>query len=175
MSVRHRRVARPVPGATLVALAFSTLPLAAASSYTGNVVNDDPREGRRIERLSIALDRLSTPEELAQLAGGGEVPAIGSARLDRTLAQDVIAAVEVDGADGKKLVLVFDGPFRWFDARSRPSARTHPHGVVELELDGAGKGRGRLLAGAKVEIAGSDVRVGEVAGEPMRVIQVAAG
>jgi hypothetical protein len=177
MHASSRPALRPALGAALAALAVWALPVAAsaASKYTGSVVNDDPREGRKVEQLTIDLDRLSTPDELSALAAGsGKAAAIGSARLHRTLAQNVIAAVEVESEGKKKIVLVFDGPFRWFDARSTPSAKKYPHGVVEIELDGSGRGEGRLLAGAKVDFAAGGVEIGEAAGEPMRVIQVAS-
>ena len=177
MHASSRPSLRPALGAALAALAVWALPVAAsaASKYTANVVNDDPRQGRKIEQLTIDLDRLSTPEELSALASGnGKAAAIGSAKLHRTLAHDVIAAVEVESEGKKKLVLVFDGPFRWFDARATPSAKKYPHGVVEIELDGSGRGEGRLLAGAKVDFASGDVEIGEAADLQMRVIQVAA-
>ena len=87
------------------------------------------------------------------------------------IGKDHVAAY-LESQGGKKLVLVFDGPFRWFDARSIPSAKKYPHGVVEIDLDGSGKGQGRLLAGAKVDFAGGAVQVGEAAAQQLRVIQV---
>jgi hypothetical protein len=148
----------------------------AAQRYKGGLVNDDPREGRKIENLSIAVDRLSTPEELAALANGGaaKAPEVGSARLDRTTARAAVAAVEVANGSGKKLVLVFDKPLNWFDARRAPSAKKYPYSVVEIELDGNGGGKGRVLAGAQVTFSSSGVEIGEAAGEPMRLVNVSA-
>ena len=178
MRTTSRNTLRPALGTTIATLLLAALPVAAsaASKYTANVVNDDPRKGRKIERLTIDLERLSTPEELSALASGSaKAAAIGSAKLDRTLGQSVIAAVETESQGKKTLVLVFDGPFRWFDARSIPSAKKYPHGVVEIELDGSGNGEGRLLAGAKVEFGSGGVEVGEAADQQMRVVQVATG
>ena len=72
----------------------------AAQRYTANLVNDDPREGRKIETLQIEIARLSTPEELAALATADAKKAeeIGSAKLDRTTSRAAVAAVETNGA-----------------------------------------------------------------------------
>ncbi len=168
----HRRIRSYTLAAATAALLAA--PLAAASTYDARLVNDDPRQGRKIENLQLKVDRLSTPDELAALANGGAKSAaeIGSARLDRTTSRAVIAAVETADGAGKKLVVVFEKPLNWFDASRNPSAREYPHGVVELELDGDGVGQGQLLAGAKVRFDKSGIVIEAAAGEPMRVIQV---
>jgi hypothetical protein len=160
------------------ALAFGLPAAPAAASgqrIDAKVINDDPRDGRKIEHLAIDLERYSTADDLAALAAGRDpAGAIGSAKLDRTLGQKVLAAVVTgDGAD-KKIVLVLDGPVRWFDARTRPSAKKFPHGILELRLDADGKGSGELLTGAQVKFGSDGVEIEKAASEPMRVIQVSA-
>jgi hypothetical protein len=161
-------------------LAAGVVPAVAAAAAGGQridakVVNDDPREGRKIEHLAIDLDRFSTADELAALGSGqARSQAIGSAKLDRTLGQKVVAAVvTTEGAD-RKIVLVLDGPVRWFDARTRPSAKSFPHGILEIRLDADGKGSGELLTGAQVKFGSDGVEIQKAAGEPMRLIQVSA-
>jgi hypothetical protein len=161
-------------------LAAGVVPAIAATAAGGQridakVVNDDPREGRKIEHLAIDLDRFSTADDLAVLASGhGRAVAIGRAKLDRTLGQKVVAAVvTAEGAD-QKIVLVLDGPVRWFDARTRPSAKKFPHGILEIRLDAEGKGSGELLTGAQVKFGPDGVQIEQAAGEPMRLIQVSA-
>ena len=170
----HRRSRNLVLAAATAALLAAPL---AAATYDARLVNDDPRQGRKIENLQIQVERLSTPDELAALATGGakSAPEIGSARLDRTTSRAVIAAVETSDGAGKKLIVVFEKPLNWFDAGRNPSARKFPHGVVELELDGDGSGHGQLLAGAKVRFEKSGVVVESASGEPLRVIQVKNG
>ncbi len=171
-------LSRWISRATLAALTLAVVASpasAAAGRYVGSVINDDPRLGRQIERLVIDVERLSTPEELVALASAPDkVASVGSARLDRTLGQDLIAAIEVSEGGKKKLVLVFDGPFRWFDARKTPSAKKFPNGVVELELGADGRGQGTLVVGAQVKF-GNGVTVESASGEPLRVIQVSTG
>jgi len=159
------------------ATALLAAPALAAGTYNAQLVNDDPLQGRKIENLTIEVERMSTPEELAALADGGAKNAaeIDSARLDRTTSRAVIAAIETSGADGKKLVIVFEKPLNWFDGRRNPSARKYPHGVVELSLDADGKGEGRLIAGAQVKFENGGVAIQSASGEPMRVIQVSNG
>ena len=148
---------------------------AGGQRFDAKVVNDDPREGRKIEHIAIDLDRYSTADELAALASGqGRAAAIGSAKLDRTLGQKVVAAVVTGEGAERKIVLVLDGPVRWFDARTRPSAKKFPHGILEIRLDAEGKGSGELLTGAQVKFGSDGVRIEQAAGEPMRLIQVSA-
>ena len=178
MTVRHLALRRTA----LIALAALALAAAAPAAvtagqrYTANLVNDDPRQGRQIETLQIDVTRLSTPEELAALANGGAKQAteVGSARLARTTSRAAVAVVETNGANGKKLTVVFEKPLNWFDASRNPSAKKFPYGVVEIELDGAGKGQGKLLAGAQVKFGANGIEVGSAAGEPMKLINVAA-
>jgi hypothetical protein len=146
-----------------------------AQRYTANLVNDDPRQGRKIENLEIEVVRLSTPEELAALANGGAKSAaeVGSAKLERTMSRSVVAAIETNGGSGKKLTVVFDKPLNWFDASRNPSAKKFPYGVVEIELDGQGKGQGKLIAGAQVKFGANGVEIANAAGEPMRIVNVA--
>ncbi|MCB1008950.1 MAG: hypothetical protein KDB94_08645 [Acidobacteria bacterium] len=152
-------------------------PALAAGTYSARLINDDPREGRKIENLTIEVERMSTPAELAALADGGAEKAaeVGSARLERTRSRAAIAAVETSGADGKKLVLVFEKPLNWFDGSRNPSARKYPYGVLELSLDGDGKGEGKLIAGAQVKFDQGGVAIQSASGEPMRIIQVSNG
>ncbi len=147
-----------------------------AQRYTANLVNDDPRQGRKIENFELDIARLSTPEELAALANGGAKSAVGvgSAKLERTMARSVVAAIETNGGSGKKLTVVFDKPLNWFDASRNPSAKKFPYGVVEIELDGQGKGQGKLIAGAQVKFGANGVEIANAAGEPMRIVNVAA-
>lgn len=147
-----------------------------AQRYTANLVNDDPRQGRKIENFELEIARLSTSEELAALANGGAKSAagVGSAKLERTMARSVVAAIETNGGSGKKLTVVFDKPLNWFDASRNPSAKKFPYGVVEIELDGQGKGQGKLIAGAQVKFGTNGVEIANAAGEPMRIVNVAA-
>lgn len=160
--------------AALAVLAFAAVAPAAetaAKRYTANLVNDDPREGRKIENLQIEITRLSTPEELAALANGGakQAAGIGSARLDRTTSRSVVAAYESNG----KLTVVFEKPLNWFEGSRNPSAKKYPHGVVEIALDDNGKGQGKLMAGAQVKFAANGIEVSNPASE-MKLINVAA-
>lgn len=164
--------------AALAVLAFAAVAPAAetaAQSYTANLVNDDPRQGRKIETLQIEIARLSTPEELAALATADAKKAeeIGSAKLDRTTSRAAVAAVETNGASGRKLTVVFEQPLNWFEGSRNPSAKKHPYGVLEIELDGAGKGQGKLIAGAQVKFGANGIEVSNPASE-MKVINVAA-
>ncbi len=164
--------------AALAVLAFAAVAPAAetaAQRYTANLINDDPRQGRKVENLQIEIARLSTPEELAALATADAKKAaeIGSAKLDRTTSRAAVAAVETNGASGRKLTVVFEQPLNWFDGSRNPSAKKHPYGVLEIELDGAGKGQGKLIAGAQVKFGANGVEVSNPASE-MRVINVAA-
>jgi len=164
--------------AALAVLAFAAVAPAvetAAQRYTATLVNDDPRQGRRIENLQIEIARLSTPEELAALATADAKKAeeIGSAKLDRTASRAAVAAVETNGASGRKLTVVFEQPLNWFEGSRNPSAKKHPYGVLEIELDGAGKGQGKLIAGAQVKFGANGIEVSNPASE-MKVINVAA-
>jgi len=157
--------------------ALFAVPALATGTYSAHLINDDPRLGRKIENLRIEVVRLSTPDELGALAGGGakSAPEVGSARLDRTTSRSAIAAVETADGAGKKLIVVFEKPLNWFDASRNPSARKYPYGVVELSLDGDGAGEGRLIAGAQVSFDHGKIAIESASGEPMRVIQVTNG
>ncbi len=168
----HRRPSlRLTAAAALSILALAAVAPAAetaAKRYTANLINDDPREGRKVESLQIEIERLSTPEELAALGNGGakQAAAIGSARLDRTTARSVVAAYESNGT----LIVVFEKPLNWFEGSRNPSAKKFPHGVVEIALDG--KGQGKLMAGAQVKFAAGGIEVSNPASE-MKLINVA--
>jgi len=160
---------------TAATAALIAAPLAATGSYNARLVNDDPVQGRKIENLQIQVERLSTPDELAALAGGDakSAPEVGSARLDRTTARNAIAAVETGSGADKKLIVVFEKPLNWFDGRRNPSARKYPYGVLELPADG--KGEGKLLAGAQVKFDKGSVSIESFSGDPMKVIQITNG
>lgn len=174
----------PVRPAALFALAVLALAFAApvapaaadttAKGYTAKLVNDDPRLGRRIETLTLSVDRLSTAEELAAFAAGTEKAGeVGSAKLNRTLARAAVAAFESQGNGVKTLTVVFDKPLNWFDSRN-VSAKKYPYGVIQIEMNGEAFGKGTLITGAEVKFGADGIEIVNAGGEPMRLVEVAA-
>lgn len=67
-----------------------------------------------------------------------------------------LAAVRVRPTEngGRNILAVTDRPIQFIEAWSSTRTMDYPFGIVELDVNAEGKGTGRLLAAARIKVAG---------------------
>jgi len=128
---------------------------------------------QEIETLVAALRRggqLALREEMAHLENRGWV------RIDQAGAATVAVVRRIDLDDGGMLLRVFcASPIRVLD---RPEAEVgtadYPFSYLELQVDAHGRGEGKLIAAATIEIQGEGIAIGTAGVPVIRVSDVLA-
>ncbi len=167
-----QRLPQLIPTRTLMALALLTLPMATPAAAQGErfqaTANNMSGVGRSgvIGPVDIIINRYSTVEErnrfLAVLSERGpdallnafrDAPSIGRLAAPGRLGYELRYAVELPGEDGgRRIVVATDRRMSFMEARNQPRTVDYPFTVVELKMDGDGKGEGRASIYAKIEV-----------------------
>lgn len=147
----------------------------------GNVL---PRTGA--ERLTVWVDRLTSPEELQSFA---DAPAsarqdalrdalagleVGRVRVGHGASYPVSAALAHQGDGGMwHLVLVIARPINIGEVFGGTRSLDYPFSVIELDLPDDGEGSGELNVAARVSFsAAGQVSVEDLAVQPVRILGV---
>ena len=129
-----------------------------------------PRSNAVAGQLDITIDRLSTEAERQRLMstlGKGQtamlealrdLPRVGRIRTPGDLGWDIHYAHEMRGEDGgRRIFLATDRPISMWEAINRPRTIDYPFTFIELRLNNAGEGEGKLSLATRV-IASEDGR-----------------
>jgi hypothetical protein len=115
--------------------------------------------------LQITLDRFSTSEERATLVaafkeGGPNAllralqrvnERVGFIRTPGSLGWDLRFAYREVNADGtSRIIIATDRRIEFWEARNRPRVSDFPFTLVEMHLDKAGSGEGRMAVAARI-------------------------
>lgn len=164
----------PLERLTAVAVDLSTTP-------------DARRSGPRTHVVDINIERWSTPEERDRLKGalreGGPDLLLKELRkLDET--GRILTPGDVGSPlrfvwqmplpdDGRRIIIATDRRIGFFEAVNRPRSADYPFLLLDLRLGADGKGQGKLLPLARIQVNDDHlVEIENYASEPVRLTQV---
>ncbi len=149
----------------------------------------DLNNGARTGTIDVVVERWSTPEETARLKSvfveqGREKllsalqkvkPRCGFVRGSNTLGWDIYYAREIPQKDGsRRIVLASDRPMSMWELRNAGRSTDYEFSLVEIHLGKDGKGEGKAIPAAKLELE-PDTGVLEIENyqrEPVRLNEV---
>jgi len=116
--------------------------------------------------VQITIERLSTPEQRAQLIAafqkGGQdellkeltkMPKVGYIRIPQTLAYDLHYAYEWPAQDGgRTIVIATNRKISAWEARNQPRSMDYPFELIQIKLDAKGEGEGKLSFATKIYV-----------------------
>jgi hypothetical protein len=77
--------------------------------------------------------------------------------------------------DGKRIVRALtDRPITMIEASKNPRGKEYPFGVIEIEFEPNGKGKGILVPAAKIQITDDALKVEGFAFDPFRLTNISA-
>lgn len=142
-----------------------------------------------IAPVDIVVTRWSTPEERQRLvnafSGEGQGAAVdelqdmkpvGTIRVNRRgLAYDLRYAREFKNEDGgRRIFLLTDRPISGWEAFVRPRYSEYPFTLVEMRLDGEGRGSGTITLAARINASedGRFVQIENYASSPIQFNEI---
>jgi hypothetical protein len=143
----------------------------ATERFTAFAVSMTNGAAGRSSNLELVVDHWSTPADRDDLAAAleeqgpegllkrlQERPRIGYVRAGGRLGNDISFARQVQHSDGSRRIVVVLARQLSFNEVSRGSpTQDYPFTVIELRLDAAGGGDGRMSVGARITVRkGSD-------------------
>lgn len=153
--------------------------------YTGTVIDTNGFRRSGTAFITITIDQFTTDEEAAQLAEAyssdrqdGLLKAMrkmkkGMVQIQGNLGYRIRAARRIMSEDGPSLLVAFERPISWLEARSASSSLDYPFAVIEIKFDDKGKGEGTLHAAAKIKIKeDNEVKVEGYEFNPARLLNV---
>lgn len=138
-------------------------------SFTGFAINMN--SGPKTATVDFTITRWSTDEEREQLLAILveekdsykandkllkallKMPKVGFIRTSTSLGWDLHYARESELPDGgRRIVLGTDRPIGFAEARNSGRSMDYPFTILEMQLDKANKGQGKILAGTRLYI-----------------------
>ncbi len=153
--------------ASVFALTAAVPAAAPVDRFTATVTNmSNVGPSGVIGQLDIIIERYSTEDErnrfLAVLTERGpeglleafqKAPSVGRLSAPGSVGYAIRFAHQFEGEDGgRRIVIATDRLMSFLEARNRPRTVDYPFTVVELRMDGDGKGEGRASFYAKVDV-----------------------
>jgi hypothetical protein len=102
-------------------------------------------------------------------------PKVGFIRLPNTVGYDLHYARQVALPDGgRRISIATDRPIRFWEARNQPRSIDYPFTLIELRIDGSGKGEGKLSLATKITYDADlkTITLENYASEPVRLQNV---
>lgn len=134
--------------------------------------------------LQIVIERWSTEEErqflLNAFQTGGDAglldaimrlnPRAGYLRGTQTLAYDMQFAAERPLPDGgRRIILATDRPISFFEMKNQTLSKEHAFTLVELRLTPDGKGEGKVVLAADIEVENGVTVIKNYGTQPVRL------
>jgi hypothetical protein len=111
------------------------------------VVSHWSSESEQSRLTQILLDKGSD----ALLDALRDTPRVGYIRTPNSIGYDLHFARALPGEDGgRRVILATDRPITFWEARNQPRSIDYPFTVIELRMDVAGEGEGKLSIAAKI-------------------------
>lgn len=102
-----------------------------------------------------------------------ETRRVGSIRTPDSLAYDLRYARQMPGEEGgRRIVIVTDRPVGFWEAANRPITIDYPFTLIELQLDRAGEGVGKLSIATKITLNGNVLTLEDFANQPVMLNNV---
>jgi len=150
--------------------------------FSGTLVN---LIGGSSAPVVIHVDRYSSDEEVARLKGilASKGPdalrealwdlEAGYIRVGGGLGYPIaVARSKPDGKGGRLVRLMLDRPLSFRELANDTRSTDYPFTFIELNLDRAGNGEGKMIAAAKVSLSGDSVDVENLGTQPIKILQV---
>jgi hypothetical protein len=96
------------------------------------------------------------------------MPAVGTINTPGNIAYDLRYATQLPGEDGgRRIVLGTDRPISFWEASNRPRSADYPFLLMELRLNKAGEGEGKLSLATKLTLNGDVLVIENYANQPV--------
>ena len=119
----------------------------------------------------LAILKEKGPEELLEALR--DTPRVGYFRTPDSLAYDLHYARQIPGEDGgRRIVLATDRPIGFWEAATRPRSFDYPFTLIELRVDGEGRGVGKLSIATKITLSGDVMVLENFANQPVHLNDV---
>jgi hypothetical protein len=149
--------------------------------FTANAVNISNVGRTGATPLDLVIERWSTDSERDRLMeifrskgpdglldALRDLPRVGYLRTPDSLAYDLRYARQMPGEDGgRRIVLITDRPIGFWEARNRPRTIDYPFTLIEMRLNGDGRGEGKLSIATKITLNGDVLVLEDYANQPV--------
>ena len=149
--------------------------------FTANAVNISNVGRTGATPLDLVIERWSTDSERDRLMeifkskgpdglldALRDLPRVGYLRTPDSLGYDLRYARQMPGEDGgRRIVLITDRPIGFWEARNRPRTIDYPFTLIEMRLDGDGRGEGKLSIATKITLNGDVLVLENYANQPV--------
>ena len=100
-------------------------------------------------------------------------PSAGSIRTPASLAYDLRYAQQAPAEDGgREILLLTDRPIGFWEARDRPRSIDYPFTVIQMRIDGDGKGTGTISYATRIAATGNIIVLEDFASSPIQLTQI---
>ena len=154
-------------------------------SFTATAVAND-NLGSGIGTLLIDITRWSPEAERARLVGlllerGQDAlleqiqdnPSVGTIRTPASLAYDLRYAQQTPTEDGgRDILLLTDRPIAFWEASARPRSIEYPFTVIQMKIDGDGRGTGTVSFATRITATGKIIVLEEFTSAPVRLTDI---
>jgi hypothetical protein len=178
----------PSKKATMLAIVLAFLGAGALAAQphgdqlVGTIAN---MEGGGTAPVVIHIDHYSSDQEVANLKGilADKGPdalrdalwdlEAGYIRVKGGLGYPVAVARSKPEADGGRVIrLMIDRPISFREAANNLRSMDYPFSYIEIHFDASGQGEGKLIAAAKVSLAGNAVEIESLGSQPFKLLDV---
>ncbi len=182
----QRRIQMSILTLTVALLTGSAVASQVASNtpterFTANAVNISNVGRTGATPLYIVIERWSTDSERdrlmeifkskgpdALLEALRDLPRVGYLRTPDSIGYDLHYARQMPTEDGgRRIVLMTDRPISFWEARNRPRTIDYPFTLIEMRLDGDGRGEGKLSIATKNTLNGDVLVLEDYANQPV--------
>jgi hypothetical protein len=166
----------------------NVLHLTAFAVDLGSSTTSAASTGARAGTLDIAIERWSTPEEVARIHGqltekGEEglldamqkLKRVGYIRTPTSVGWPIHFAEQIPGASGgRRIVFATDRPMSFWEVVNRPRSADYAFLMGEIRLGPDGKGEGKLVPAGRVYYNADDkvLEVENYDNQPVRLTEV---
>ena len=134
-----------------------------------------------VTQVDITINRWTTDAERSRLVEvfkekGADallsalqsLPPVGTINTPGNIAYDLRYASQLPGEDGgRRIILATDRPISFWEARDRPRSADYPFLLMELRLNKAGEGEGKLSLATKLTLNGDVLVIENYANQPV--------
>jgi hypothetical protein len=167
--------------AGVVAATAQTASNSPRERFSATAVNVSTVGRTGVTQVDISINRWTTDAERSRLVTvfkekGADallsalqgMPPVGSINTQGNIAYDLRYATQLPGEDGgRRIILGTDRPISFWEASNRPRSADYPFLLMELRLNKAGEGEGKLSLATKLTLNGDVLVIENYANQPV--------